>query len=167
MTCIIGLKENGKVYLGSDSRGILVNGNIQDGFEKIFKIEKYTFAISGQFGLRILFQHLNFSNISYSAVLDILKNMSFFIKDEYKKNSHLLITNGAELGYIDLSSGDYKYSNEFDMPPIFLGDGQNIAQNHYEKYISLSPIDRIKNSIDKTALDLPSSVGGEPIVIEI
>jgi ATP-dependent protease HslVU (ClpYQ) peptidase subunit len=104
MTCIVGLVDKGKVYLGGDSAGVRADLQIMVRKDpKVFKVEKFVIGFSSSFRMgQLLMKSLKPPKISPKDKKDLYKYMTTKFVDEirrvFKAGGYLEVKAGVEVG---------------------------------------------------------------------
>ena len=159
MTCIVGLLDKGKVYIGGDSAGVAGYGLTVRADEKVFINGDFVMGFTSSFRMGQLLRyslkppkyHPDIDLIEYmvtdfiEAIRKCLKDGGFAEKkDEKEKAGTFLVGFNGKLFKID---SDYQVgipTQAFDA----CGCGEDIALGSMYSNSSLPPIDRITQALE-------------------
>ena len=100
MTCIIGLVENGEVYLGADSAAVSGSEIRTSIIKKVFRRGEFLFAYTSSFRMGQLLQHqlvLDELPMNYLVTMDYMVNQFIEnVRDLFKSKGYSKIENNEE-----------------------------------------------------------------------
>ena len=104
MTCIVGIVEKGKVYIGGDSAGVRQDLQVQLRKDpKVFKIDEFIFGFTSSFRMgQLLMKSLKPPKITAKDNKDLYKYMTTKFVDEvrkiFKAGGYMEVKAGVEVG---------------------------------------------------------------------
>jgi len=158
MTCIIGLVENGEVYIGAD--GASSNGHFIENarIEKVFRNGKYVIAYTSSFRMGQLLQYcISLPDPPEKVTLKFMvEEFIEIVRDEFKKYGYSKVESNEETGgtfivgvnnslfhvYNDYQVGHYQDGFTVD------GSGRYFAVGAMEALKDFDPEPRIARSIE-------------------
>ncbi len=159
MTCIVGLIDKGKVYIGGDSAGVAGMGLTIRADEKVFTKGEFVMGFTSSFRMGQLLRyslkppkyHPDIDLIEYmvtdfiNAVRECLKGGGFAQKDKEEERAGTFLV-GFE-GRLFKIEGDYQVgvpTQSFDA----CGCGNDIALGSMFSSSSLPPVERITQALE-------------------
>jgi len=175
MTCIVGLIDNGMVYIGGDSAGVSGSDLIVRNDKKVFKVGNFIFGFTSSFRMGQLLQY-SFSPPKYYPDKPLMKYMvvDFIdsIRECFKKGGYASKSNEVEsagtfiVGYngaLFCIDSDYQVAMSVDKY-YSCGCGSQIANGSMYSTSSMNPEDRILIAL-KAAENHSSGVRGPFTVV--
>ena len=159
MTCIVGLLDNGTVYIGGDSAGVSGYGLTIRADEKVFINGDFVMGFTSSFRMGQLLRyslkppkyHPDVDLTEYmvtdfiSAVRECLKTGGFASKDKEEEKAGTFLV--GFMGKLFKIESDYQVG----IPTLAFdacGCGQDIALGSMYSNANLSPIERIKQALE-------------------
>jgi ATP-dependent protease HslVU (ClpYQ) peptidase subunit len=179
MTCIVAVKDSGKVYMGADSLGSNYHSKSVRIDEKIFKKGKMLFGFTSSFRMG---QILNYSfnppkhdpklnDMEYLVDQFVPELIKTYEKNKWLKTEASVVSGGVFLlaynGEIYKIESDFQVNHTFDNYNA-CGSGADAALGSLfttEKY-RISPKDRINHAIEAASHHI-ASVGGPIHIMSI
>lgn len=161
MTCIVGIADQGKVYIGGDSAGVLDYSISVRADTKVFTLGPWVFGFAGSFRMGQLLHHTFAPKPPPSRGLDRFMVAQFIpgVMDCLKTGKWLTNINGQReggtflvgtQGRIFCVDGDFQVGETRDEYTA-IGCGEDIAFGSLFSTRGQSPRKRIKTALDAAA----------------
>jgi ATP-dependent protease HslVU (ClpYQ) peptidase subunit len=147
MTCVIGLMQNGKIYMGADS--LISDGNatcsIPESPSKLLEINGFLFGFSGSARIQNELMDEQNKPLPSDDEITIANKIYRYLNSKQENGTYLLMSKGKSLIWIG-SSGWFSYNDYYA-----IGSGYQFALGamFITKNIS-NPEDRIRMALEAT-----------------
>ena len=179
MTCIVGLVENNKVYIGGDSAGVAGLSLMKRADEKVFKKDEFIFGFTSSFRMGQLIRYkLQIPKIEQDQDIDDYIHTKFLdaVIGCFRSNNFASVENNEILGGCFLFGFKGKlYSIESDFQvgkPLSnfhaVGCGNHIALGclYGLRFSNKQPIDKVKIALE-AAEEFSAGVRGPFNIVEL
>ncbi len=179
MTCIIGLKENNKIYIGGDTIGVGGYSKVFRTDGKVFKKNNMIFGFTSSYRMGQILRYSFVPPTREENIDDMTYLVAHFIPDlinSYKTGGFLTKTNEVFSGGVFLlgyRNELYKIESDFQVGISALGYdacgcGEDLAKGcmYAVKDTSLSPEDKITKSLESAAVH-SAGVGGRFEIVDL
>lgn len=175
MTCIIGMVQDGKVYIGGDSRTSRGNNLYITQRKKVFRVGEFIIGSMGSIRMSNVLQHqffpnpIEIENIDRYMVVDFVEKLRTVLKETGVSTNEGNVESSAEFlvgvrGKLYRVASDFQVDKEvFDI--MATGSGENHAMGAMLALDGLAPEQRILRSLEIVS-QLDSSVSA-PFHIEV
>jgi len=172
MTCIIGLEQDGKVYVGADSSAIIGSWCIRvTSIPKIFRNNEFIIGYTGSFRMGQLLQFMKIPPCNKPDENYMINKFIETIRSEFKTKGYSKVDNNEETGgsfLVGVKDCLYQISSDFQVQRYndgiaSIGSGEEYAYGAMRALKDIKPEERIKKSLEIVAYYSPSVI--EPFTI--
>lgn len=165
MTCIVGLKQNGKVYIGADGAASNGSKTVKTDIEKVFKTNSFIIGYTTSFRMGQLLQYyLKDVSIKKDGQTDmeyLVQTFIPYIQKTFKDNGFSKIdSNQEKAGYFIMAYNQELYFIQSDYSVLKYSDGYcctgcgeeyALGSLHTTKDSELPPEDRVTRALEAAA----------------
>ena len=157
MTCIIGLEQDGKAYVGADSASVTRQLDMRVTMvPKVFKNGKFIIGYTTSFRMGQLLQFVKLPPCKKPTEEYMINNFIDAIRSEFKKKGYSEIDNNVERGgqfIVGIKGYIYEIGSDFQVQRYVdgvasCGCGDEYAYGAMKALENLKPEKRIKKSLE-------------------